>query len=153
MFGSISAGNIFNFVPDISSAKSAGSDIIKLLDAVPRIDADSMEGKHIPEDEVRGEISFENVHFRYPTRPGVRVLRGLSIKVEPGTYIALVGGSGSGKSTVYVKICSQKPRITVDFHHRRIQLLERFYDPQYGQIRVSHVVLSTLYWCLPGCHW
>jgi ATP-binding cassette subfamily B (MDR/TAP) protein 1 len=84
----------------MSFAKGAGSDIINLLDAVPDIDAESPEGKQIPEDKVRGKISFRNVHFRYPTRPGVRVLRGLSIEVEPGTYVALVGGSGSGKSTV-----------------------------------------------------
>jgi ATP-binding cassette subfamily B (MDR/TAP) protein 1 len=103
MFGSISAGNIFNFVPDISSAKGAGSDIIKLLDTVPKIDADSIEGRQISEEKVRGRITFENVHFRYPTRPGVRVLRGFSINVEPGTYVALVGGSGSGKSTVCVR--------------------------------------------------
>jgi ATP-binding cassette, subfamily B (MDR/TAP), member 1 len=38
----------------------------------------------------------------YPTRPTVRVLRGLSIEIQPGTYIALVGASGCGKSTVYV---------------------------------------------------
>lgn len=107
MFGAISAGNIFNFVPDISSAKSAGSDIIKLLDAVPKIDAESTEGRQISEEKVRGKITFENVHFRYPTRPSVRVLRGFSINVEPGTYVALVGGSGSGKSTVCVRISCQ----------------------------------------------
>lgn len=87
-------------MPDISSAKGAGSEIIKLLDSVPEIDAESNDGKTIDTDKVRGHIRFENVHFRYPTRPGVRVLRDLSLQVEPGTYIALVGASGSGKSTV-----------------------------------------------------
>ena len=47
-----------------------------------------------------GEIKFEDVHFRYPTRPGVRVLRDMNLTVEPGTYIALVGASGCGKSTL-----------------------------------------------------
>ncbi|KIM82065.1 hypothetical protein PILCRDRAFT_483988 [Piloderma croceum F 1598] len=125
MFGAISAGNVFNFVPDISSAKSAGSDIIKLLDTVPKIDADSIEGRQISEEKVRGKITFENVHFRYPTRPGVRVLRGFSINVEPGTYVALVGGSGSGKSTV-------------------IQLLERFYDPLAGRVKLDGELISEL---------
>ena len=87
-------------MPDISSAKSASSDVIKLLDSRPEIDAESTEGKKVPADTVRGQIRFEDIHFRYPTRPGVRVLRDLSLKVEPGTYIALVGASGSGKSTV-----------------------------------------------------
>lgn len=99
-FGAIQAGNVFSFVPDISSAKGAGSDIIKLLDSVPEIDAESTEGKKPDFESVQGQIRIENVHFRYPTRPGVRVLRDMSLKVEPGTYIALVGASGSGKSTV-----------------------------------------------------
>lgn len=91
---------MFSFVPDISSAKGAGSDIIKLLESTPEIDAESTEGKLIDSKAVTGHIRFENIHFRYPTRPGVRVLRDLSLEVEPGTYIALVGASGSGKSTV-----------------------------------------------------
>jgi ATP-binding cassette subfamily B (MDR/TAP) protein 1 len=100
VFGSIQAGNVFSFVPDISSAKSAGSDIIKLIDSKPEIDAESTEGKKVAPEKIRGQIRLENIHFRYPTRPGVRVLRDLSLKVEPGTYIALVGASGSGKSTM-----------------------------------------------------
>jgi ATP-binding cassette subfamily B (MDR/TAP) protein 1 len=101
----------------MSSAKGAGSAIIRLLDSVPEIDATSDEGKKIDVDRVRGHVRLEDVHFRYPTRPGVRVLRGLSLQVEPGTYIALVGASGSGKSTV-------------------IQMIERFYDPLAGEIYV-----------------
>ncbi|KAF9238097.1 P-loop containing nucleoside triphosphate hydrolase protein [Melanogaster broomeanus] len=92
-FGTTQAGNVFSFVPDISAAR----------------------GKTLPEQSVLGQIRLENVHFRYPTRPGVRVLRDLSIKVEPGTYVALVGASGCGKSTI-------------------IQLIERFYDPLAGQV-------------------
>jgi len=82
----------------MASAHSAASDIIQLLDRRPEIDAESTEGK-IPQD-VKGHIQLKDVHFRYPTRPGVRVLRGLSISAEPGTYVALVGASGCGKSTV-----------------------------------------------------
>ena len=82
----------------MSSAHSAASDIIQLLDARPEVDAESTEGKVL--QGVEGRIRLQNVHFRYPTRLGVRVLRGLDITVEPGTYIALVGASGCGKSTV-----------------------------------------------------
>ena len=96
-FGALQAGNVFSFVPDMSSAKSAATDIINLLDSTPEIDAESTEGEVL--SDVKGQIHFEGVHFRYPTRPGVRVLRDLNLKVEPGTYIALVGASGCGKLT------------------------------------------------------
>jgi ATP-binding cassette subfamily B (MDR/TAP) protein 1 len=53
----------------------------------------------VTREAVRGHLRFENVHFRYPTRPGVRVLRNLNLDVKPGQFVALVGGSGCGKST------------------------------------------------------
>ena len=91
---------MFAYVPDISSAKGASVEVVQLLDSRPEIDAESTEGKKVVAENARGEIRLENVHFRYPTRPSIRVLSGLSLKVQPGTYIALVGASGSGKSTV-----------------------------------------------------
>ncbi|KAJ7288261.1 P-loop containing nucleoside triphosphate hydrolase protein [Mycena rebaudengoi] len=124
-FGAIQAGNIFSFVPDMSSAKGAASDIITLLDSVPDIDAESTAGKKIDSSAAKGHIRMEGIHFRYPTRPGVRVLRELSLQVEPGTYIALVGASGSGKSTV-------------------IQLIERFYDPLAGEIYLDNELITSL---------
>ena len=93
---------MFTFAPDISSAKGAATDIIKLLDSRPEIDAESPEG--LTPQNVVGHLKIENVHFRYPTRPGMRVLRDLNITIKPGTYVALVGASGCGKSTVYVTI-------------------------------------------------
>jgi ATP-binding cassette subfamily B (MDR/TAP) protein 1 len=104
VFGALQAGNVFAFVPDISSARGAASDIVTLLDSVPEIDAESTSGKDPDKGGVAGLVRLEDVHFRYPTRPEVPVLRGLSLKVEPGTYIALAGASGSGKSTMYVGI-------------------------------------------------
>ncbi|KAI0282942.1 P-loop containing nucleoside triphosphate hydrolase protein [Russula brevipes] len=123
LFGAIQAGNVFAYVPDVSSAHGAASDIIELLDARPEIDSESTEGKVL--QDVKGHIRLQDVHFRYPTRPGVRVLRGLNISVEPGTYVALVGASGSGKSTV-------------------VQLVERFYDPLSGTIFIDDEPISEL---------
>lgn len=60
-------------------------------------------------------MHFKNVRFKYPSRPNVRILRGLDFTVEPGKTLAIVGESGCGKSTV-------------------VSLLERFYDPSRGVI-------------------
>ena len=97
--------------------------MLNLMDPTPEIDAESTEGDIIR--DVRGQIQFEGVHFRYPTRPGVRVLRDLNLKIEPGTYIALVGASGCGKSTT-------------------IQLVERFYDPLAGKVYLDGHDISKL---------
>jgi len=123
VLGSIQVGNIFSFVPDISSAQGAANDVLNLLDSVPEIDSDSGDGK-TPQN-VSGHVRLEDVHFRYPTRPDARVLRGLNLEVKPGTFIALVGASGCGKSTV-------------------IQLIERFYDPLAGRIYLDGQLITDL---------
>jgi len=122
-FGAIQAGNVFSFVPDISSAHGAAINVLELLDSKPEIDAASDEG--IVPKEVVGRLRFEGVHFRYPTRPGIRVLRDLSLTVEPGTFVAIVGPSGSGKSTT-------------------IQLVERFYDPLVGDVYLDDTKITEL---------
>ncbi|EJC99281.1 P-loop containing nucleoside triphosphate hydrolase protein [Fomitiporia mediterranea MF3/22] len=122
-FGAMQAGVIFSFAPDISLAKGAGSDIIRMMDSVPEIDAKSKEGALLK--EAQGHIRFENVHFRYPTRPGKRVLRDLDLDIKPGTYVALVGATGCGKSTT-------------------IQLVERFYDPMAGKVYLDGQDISKL---------
>jgi ATP-binding cassette, subfamily B (MDR/TAP), member 1 len=88
----------------------------------------------------------------YPTRPTVRVLRGLSIEIQPGTYIALVGASGCGKSTVYVYSLLHRMLATKVLFS--IQLLERFYDPWAGVVYVngadSHFLPAVTYALLDG---
>jgi len=110
-------------VPDISQSHIAGSEIIALLDSVPDIDAESKQGKVIP--KVQGRVELKGIHFCYPTRPTVRVLRDFNLIVEPGTHVALVGASGSGKSTI-------------------IQLIERFYDPISGPVSLDGQDISEL---------
>jgi ATP-binding cassette, subfamily B (MDR/TAP), member 1 len=137
VFGAMQAGNVFTFVPDVSSARGAASDIVKLLDSRPEIDSESTSGKKLEGEKLRGHLRVEDIHFRYPTRPSVRVLRELSLTVEPGTYIALVGASGSGKSTVYVFVLVWTAVAHGVLRASSIQMIERFYDPLAGQIRVS----------------
>lgn len=65
-----------------------------------------------------GDVCLEDVHFSYPLRPDVEILNGLNLTLKCGTVTALVGSSGSGKSTI-------------------VQLLARFYEPTRGRITVS----------------
>ena len=123
VFGSIQAGSVFNFVPDVSNAASAGTNLFRLLDSRPTMDAESSEGIDLP--VCRGHVRFEGVHFEYPSRPGVRVLRGVDLDMLPGTHSALVGASGCGKSTT-------------------IQLIERFYDVTGGRILIDGHDIRTL---------
>lgn len=66
---------------------------------------------------------LQNIHFEYPSRPGQPVLRGLSLKIQPGKFCALVGSSGSGKSTTFA-------------------MLERFYRPESGAVVIDGVDIT-----------
>lgn len=123
IFGAQSAGVIFSFAPDMSKSRGAASELKTLYERQPTIDTWSTAGKTL--DKVEGLIEFRDVHFRYATRPEVPVLRGISLTVKPGEYVALVGASGCGKST-------------------SVGLVERFYDPLSGTITLDGHDISTL---------
>ncbi|NLR69365.1 ATP-binding cassette domain-containing protein [Novosphingobium sp. ERN07] len=72
----------------------------------------------------RGQLAFQNVAFRYPSRPEVLALDDFSLTVEPGETVAIVGPSGAGKSTLFL-------------------LAQRFYDPHGGTIRIDGVPLTS----------
>ena len=74
---------------------------------------------------IKGAITFENVEFSYPARPDAPALNNVSFDIKPGETIALVGPSGAGKSTI-------------------IQLLQRFYDPQSGAVKIDGVAISDM---------
>ncbi|NIZ07917.1 ABC transporter transmembrane domain-containing protein [Pseudooceanicola sp. HF7] len=78
-----------------------------------------------PPDPVRGEITFENVSFHYPSRPGSPALDAVNLTIRPGETVALVGPSGAGKSTI-------------------IQMIQRFYDPAEGRVLLDGVDLSAM---------
>ncbi|KAL1405645.1 GTPase-activating protein [Vanrija albida] len=125
IFAAMEAGDIFQYVPDASKAGSSARSIFRVIDNVPTIDAESTEGIVLNPAEVRGHLTLSNIHFRYPSRPDVRVLRNCSIDIPAGKYVALVGPSGCGKST-------------------SIQLIERFYDPLAGSVTLDGVDIRTL---------
>lgn len=106
---------------------TAGSRVFEYLAIEPKIDL--IHGFTIPFNQLSGEIRFENVTFSYPSRPDQIVLRDFNLTLRPGQTVALVGASGSGKSTV-------------------ASLLERFYEPNKGAITLDGKPLSTLspYW-------
>ncbi|MEO0944821.1 MAG: ATP-binding cassette domain-containing protein, partial [Pseudomonadota bacterium] len=74
---------------------------------------------------VRGDVTFDDVTFHYPSRPGQAALNAVTLNVAAGETVALVGPSGAGKSTV-------------------IQLLLRFYDPNQGRILIDGVDLKDM---------
>ncbi|GAN07930.1 multidrug resistance protein 1 [Mucor ambiguus] len=100
----------------VSSACGAAFKIHRTIDRVPPIDVDAKEG--LAPERFVGEIEFKDVKFNYPTRPDTIILNGLNLKIQPGSTVAFVGSSGSGKSTC-------------------IQLLQRFYDASEGSVLVD----------------
>ncbi|KYO26615.1 hypothetical protein Y1Q_0019106 [Alligator mississippiensis] len=113
VFGAMALGQSSSFTPDYAKAKMSAAHMFMLFERVPLIDGYS-EGGLKPEI-FGGNVTSKEVMFNYPTRPEVKVLQGLNIKVEKGQTLALVGSSGCGKSTV-------------------VQLIERFYDPFDGEM-------------------
>ncbi|XP_035227144.1 ATP-dependent translocase ABCB1-like isoform X2 [Stegodyphus dumicola] len=123
ILGTAMVGQAVAFAPDYQKAKVAAVRIFKLLDIKPSIDIFSTAGRVL--DDVKGYIRFKNVRFNYPSRPRVKILRGLNLEIEPGQTVALVGSSGCGKSTC-------------------IQLLERFYDAQQGDVMLDDACVKDM---------
>jgi ATP-binding cassette subfamily B (MDR/TAP) protein 1 len=121
--GAQGAGAIFSFAPDMTETRSAANLLKSFLNRVPKIDHWSTAGEKIPPNGLQGKISLQDVHFTYPGRPDHPVLRGVTLTAEPGQFVALVGASGSGKSTV-------------------MALLERFYDATHGRVMVDDVEIK-----------
>ncbi|PIN07940.1 Peptide exporter, ABC superfamily [Handroanthus impetiginosus] len=103
----------FGLAPYILKRRKSLTSVFEIIDRTPKIDPDDNSALKPP--NVYGSIEFKNVDFSYPTRPEVLVLSNFTLKVNGGQTVAVVGVSGSGKSTI-------------------ISLIERFYDHVAGQI-------------------
>uniref|UniRef100_I3M9U5 Bile salt export pump n=1 Tax=Ictidomys tridecemlineatus TaxID=43179 RepID=I3M9U5_ICTTR len=114
--GALNLGNASSCLEAFAAGRAAAVSIFETIDRKPMIDSMSEDGYKL--DRVKGEIEFHNVTFHYPSRPKVKSLSNLSMVIKPGEMTALVGSSGSGKSTA-------------------LQLIQRFYDPCEGMVTLD----------------
>ncbi|KAJ4878101.1 ABC transporter B family member 7 [Raphanus sativus] len=121
--GGMSLGQTLPSLNAFAAGQAAAYKMFETIKRKPKIDAYSMTGKVL--DEIKGDIELKDVYFRYPARPDVQIFAGFSLIVPNSTTLALVGHSGSGKSTV-------------------ISLIERFYDPESGEVLIDGIDLKKL---------
>ncbi|XVF34914.1 hypothetical protein REPUB_Repub18cG0099400 [Reevesia pubescens] len=123
ILGGLSLGVALADLKYFTEAAVAATRIFARIDRTPDIDSEDTKG--IVLDTIRGDIEFEHVKFMYPSRPDSIVLKDFNLKVEAGKTVALVGASGSGKSTA-------------------IALVQRFYDANDGVVKIDGVDIRTL---------
>jgi len=118
----IAAATLSEMWGEVQRAAGATERLIELKNATPAIVA-PLDPQEFPTPPV-GRISFDNISFRYPSRPETLALDQFSLTIEPGENVAFVGPSGAGKSTTF-------------------QLLLRFYDPVSGRVTIDGVDISN----------
>ncbi|XP_075414576.1 phosphatidylcholine translocator ABCB4 [Tenrec ecaudatus] len=122
LIGAFSVGQAAPCIDAFANARGAAYVIFDVIDHNPKIDSFSERG-HKP-DNIKVNLEFNDVHFSYPSRANVKILKGLNLKVRHGQTVALVGSSGCGKSTV-------------------VQLIQRLYDPDEGTISIDGQDIRT----------
>ncbi|KAI3743442.1 hypothetical protein L1987_61151 [Smallanthus sonchifolius] len=116
MIGGLALGQSAPSMSAFAKARVAAAKIFKIIDHKPNVDRNCESGLEL--DSVLGQLQLKSVDFSYPSRPDVKILNNFTLSVPAGKTIALVGSSGSGKSTV-------------------VSLIERFYDPTSGQVMLD----------------
>ena len=118
-----SGGAISETIGDLQRAAGAAERLAELQAEPPAI-VEAANPKSLPKP-LSGSVRFEDISFRYPTRPDSLALDRFDLAVVPGETVAIVGPSGAGKTTVF-------------------NLLLRFYDPEAGTIRIDGVDIRDL---------
>ncbi|MBA0646157.1 hypothetical protein Goklo_014143 [Gossypium klotzschianum] len=119
--GSMSLGQASPCVTAFAAGQAAAFKMFETIKRKPEIDSYDTRGKVL--EDIRGDIELRDVYFTYPARPDEQIFSGFSLSIQNGTTVALVGQSGSGKSTV-------------------ISLIERFYDPHAGEVLIDGINLK-----------
>ncbi|KAF7123906.1 hypothetical protein RHSIM_Rhsim12G0140800 [Rhododendron simsii] len=119
--GSMSLSQASPCMSAFSAGQAAGFKIFETINRKPDIDVYDIKGKKL--DDIRGDIELRDIYFSYPARPDEQIFNGFSLSIPNGMTAAMVGQSGSGKSTV-------------------ISLIQRFYDPQSGQVLIDGINLK-----------
>ncbi|PIA36654.1 hypothetical protein AQUCO_03300102v1 [Aquilegia coerulea] len=119
--GSMSLGQASPCLGAFAAGQAAAYKMFETIKRKPDIDSFDANGRIL--DDIRGDIELRDVCFSYPARPDEQIFNGFSLSMPSGTTSALVGQSGSGKSTV-------------------ISLIERFYDPQGGEVLIDGINLK-----------
>lgn len=123
LFAGQAAGQFFGFTSSLTKAQGAANYILWLRTLQPSIREDEPNKDHGPAGD--GPVELQNISFCYRQRQTARVLRDISMTIQPGQFVAYVGASGCGKSTL-------------------IALLERFYDPTSGCIYLAHDDIASM---------
>jgi len=123
MIGAFNIGNVAPNIQAFTTAMAAAAKIFNTIDRASPLDPTNDVGEKL--ETVEGTITLRDIRHIYPSRPEVVVMEGVSLTIPAGKTTALVGASGSGKSTV-------------------VGLVERFYDPVQGQVLLDGHDISTL---------
>ncbi|KAK2003654.1 ABC transporter [Colletotrichum falcatum] len=123
MIGAFNLGNVAPNIQAFTTAVAAAAKIYNTIDRASPLDPAAEDGVRL--DRLEGSIRLENIKHIYPSRPEVTVMEDVSLTIPAGKTTALVGASGSGKSTI-------------------VGLVERFYDPVRGSVYLDGHDISTL---------